>query len=119
VQVVEDADERAFLRSFLQELAEGPGDLLGARLLLALPQQRAERDRSGGIGGKGVELLQQLQHRPVADPLAVGEAAAAHDGRIEISQELVHEPRLAHPGRSQDGEQLAGAVCDRLLEGSP
>ena len=51
--------------------------------LVRLAEQRAERRRGRGIGRKRVELLQHLDHRPVGDPLAVGEAAAADDSRID------------------------------------
>ena len=37
-------------------------------------------------GGQHVELLQHLDDRPVGDPLAVGEAAAADDRRLDRGQ---------------------------------
>jgi hypothetical protein len=65
VHVVEDADERCAL---LEQLAEGPGDLLRRGGDLALAEQRPERRRRGRIGGKRVQLLEYLDHWPVGDP---------------------------------------------------
>ena len=76
LDVVEDADEGRLL---LEQLAERPRDLVGRRWPLRLTEQRAKRRRGRGIGRKDVELLQHFDHRPVGDPLAVGEAAAADD----------------------------------------
>ena len=52
------------------------------------PEQRADRRRGGLVRGQHVELLQHLDHRPVRDPLAVGQAAAADDRRVDRSQSL-------------------------------
>src|SRR5262249_12658072 len=56
--------------------------------------------------------------RPKRDPLAVGQAPASSDERTaaETAQGLLHEPRLPDAGDSEDGEELAGVVGDRLLE---
>ena len=81
LDVVEDDHERR--RLLLEQLAERPGDLLGGRRLLALAEQRADRRRGGPVGRQRVELLEHLDHRPVGDPLAVGEAAAADDPSVD------------------------------------
>ena len=92
LDVVEDDHERPLGRSLLQRLAEGPGDLLRRRRRLRLAQQRADRHRGGLVRGQHVELLQHLDDRPVRDPLAVGEAAAADDRRLDRGQKLGDEP---------------------------
>ena len=74
-------------------------------------------DASGPVVVAGRhELLDDLRHRPVADPLAVGEAAAADDGRVHAGEELLREPRLADAGRAEDREQVARAVADDVGE---
>ena len=45
----------------------------------ASPEQRPNRRRRFGVGRQHVELLQHLDHRPVGDSLAVGQAPPAHD----------------------------------------
>ena len=54
LDVVEQHDQRCLL---FQQLAEGPGDLLGARCRLALAQQRADRRGRRGVGGKDVSCF--------------------------------------------------------------
>ena len=46
-----------------------------------------------------VELLDDFDDRPVGDPLAVGQAAAADDARAGLGDQLGSEPRLAGPWR--------------------
>ena len=71
------------------------------------PSSERIADRSGLVRRQHVELLQHLDDRPVGDPLAVGEAAAADDRRLDRSQELRGEPRLADAGVADDRDQLA------------
>src|SRR5207247_5646 len=55
--------------------------------------------------------------RPVADPFAVRQAAAADYRRaVEGAQELVRESRLPHTGRAGDREEVAGPLCGRARE---
>ena len=107
LDVVQNDDKRSLRRSLLQRLAKGPGDLLGRRRRLALAEQRADRRRGVLVRGQLVELLQHLDDRPVRDPFAVGEAAAADDGRLDRGQELRGEPRLADTGVADDRHELA------------
>ena len=116
VQVVEQADKRLSLRLMLEELPETPCDLVGGGGRLGLSEQRLERSRGVALG-QCAELLQDLDDGPVGDPLAVGEAAATHDPRIEAPQELGCQARLPDAGRSENREELARAVFHRLLEG--
>ena len=85
----------------------------------ALAEQRADRHRGGLVRGQHVELLQHLDDRPVGDPLAVGKAAAAHDRRLDRSQELRDEPRLADAGIADDRDQLAALLGPHTLPGFP
>ena len=117
VDVVEHTDERSALGLLLEQLAEGPGDLLGRRALVRLSEQGLERGRSIRIVGQDVQLLQDFDHRPVRDPFAVREAAAANEQGLEVVQELLGEARLADAGRTQHGEQLARAVSLSSGEG--
>ena len=78
------------------------------------PTQGADRPAATGSGSRRRELLDHLDHRPVGDALAVGEAAAADDrAPSSESEELGDQPRLADAGRPEDREQLAGAVAER------
>ena len=84
------------------------------------PEQRADRHRGGLVRGPHVELLQHLDHRPVGDPLAVGRATTADHRRVDGSQDLRGEPRLADAGITDDRHQLATLLrpdtLPRLLE---
>lgn len=69
------------------------------------------------LGGISLELDRDLRDGEVADPLAVGDAAAHNDRRfLQTVEELGHEPRLADAGRSEDGEELASPVGDDVGE---
>ena len=105
VDVVEDHDERPIRGARLQELAEAPGDLLRRARRRLVAQDRRKRL---ALGLSRPELLHDLCHGPVADPLAVGEAPAGHDGgALEGPEELVREPRLPDSGRPEDREEVA------------
>ena len=67
--------------------------------------------------GSSVELLQHLDDRPVRDPLAVGEAAAADDRRLDRRQGLGDEPRLADAGLADDRHELAALLGLHALPG--
>ena len=77
------------------------------------PENGVERVGRNGIELESrpvrLELLQHLDHRPVGDPLPVGEAAPADDRRVRGREELRHQARLSHPRRPDDRDQLA--VC--------
>ena len=86
--------------------------------LLPLSQQAGDRPRRRRIGRPRIQLLEHLDHGPVRDPLAVGEAAAAHNRRrrADVREELRGESRLANARGAQDGDQLAGAVVAHARE---
>ncbi len=114
LNVVETDDER---RLRLEQLPEPPGDLVGACERLGLPEQRADRRRGVRVVGPRVKLLHDLDHRPVGDALAVGEAAAAHDACVDLRQRLRDEPRLAHAWIAHHGHELAARAGTRPVPG--
>ena len=85
------------------------------RRRLRLAEQRADRRRGGLVRGQHVELLQHLDDRPVGDPLAVGEAAAADDRRLDRRQSLRGQPGLADAGVADDRHQLAALLGPHAL----
>ena len=97
LDVVEDDDERRLLCSSSLRNAQA---ISSAEVpCLDLAEQRPDRGGRGRVVGQRVELLQHLDDRPVGDPLAVGEAAAADDARVDRGQRLRDEPRLADARR--------------------
>ena len=75
-----------------------------------LAEQRADRRRRGFVRRQQAELLQHLDDRPIRDPLPVGEAAAAEDGRLDRSEQLRGETGLAHAGIAGDRDELASLL---------
>ena len=82
------------------------------------PLAEQRRDRLGRAGrlGAGSALGRRRRAafttsttRPVGDPLAVGEAAARDDARVDASEELRHEPRLADTRRPEQRERARSA----------
>ena len=120
VDVVEHGDDRPLGRDRLEQLAKRPRDLVG-RGRAAVSENRGQRLRRNRIQLDSrpvrLELLQHLDHRPVGDPLAVGEAAAANGGRVRSGEELRHEARLPHPRRADDGHELAARAAAYALPG--
>ncbi len=80
------------------------------RRLRSSPSSERIAAAAASSGGSTSELLQHLDDRPVGDPLAVGEAAAADDRRLDRSQALRGEPRLADAGIADDRDQLAALL---------
>ena len=111
VHVVEDADERPLGGDRLEQLAEGPGDLLARGDQLLVAEKSTDRLRRGCIRLDCRELLDDLHDRPVGDALAVGQAAPADDECVERAEELGRQAGLADPGGPEDREQLAGTVA--------
>ena len=110
VEVVEDADHRPLPRLLLEQLAEGPRDLLRGRRRVRLPEERTERRARGVLRGQRAELFHDLDDRPVGDPVPVGQAAAAQDAGVHPGEELRDEPRL--PIRPARGP-WTGGTCLR------
>ena len=103
LDVVEDDDERS---GRLEQLAEGPGDLLTRRQDV-LAEERADGLRGLRLHLDVCQLLDDLDDRPVGDPLAVGKAAAANHAHPGLGDHLGRQPRLSDPGRPEHGHQLA------------
>ncbi len=121
LDVVEETDDRLLRGVGLEELAERPRDLVGCRGRVGLAEQPVERVADDLVDERGVvaELLHDLDHGPVGDALAVGEASPADDrGSFERLQELRDESRLAHARRPEHGEELTRAVAGDVLEGA-
>jgi hypothetical protein len=89
VQVVEDDYDRSLRSVLLEQLAKGPGDLLRRAGDGVGSENRGER--AARFAGRH-ELLDDLRHGPVADPLAVGETVAADDGCVHAGEELLGQP---------------------------
>ena len=108
VQVVEDHHDGPLGRPSLEQLAKGPRDLLRGASGGVVAEYRGERtDRLAGRD----ELLHDFGDRPVADPFAVGETAAADDRRVHAAEELLRESRLADARGAEDREEVARAVA--------
>src|SRR6266540_3829419 len=117
VNVLEDDDHGPPQGLLLEQLAERPGDLLRARPRFSLAEQRADRSGSRGGGGQHVELLHDLDDRPVRDSLPIGEAPATKDHRIDSSESLYSKARLADAGFGDDRDQLAALLPPNALPG--
>ena len=122
VDVVEDDHHRLVDSVRLQQLAKRPRDLVGGAGGGLVAEDRPECGIDAVSSAE--KLLHDLGDRPVANPFAVGEAAAAHDGGVlERAQELGHEARLPDARGAEHGEELAGALADdirqRVLEQVP
>ena len=106
-------DERPLRGDRLEQLAERPGDLLARGAQLPLAEQGADRRRARDrVAASLGQLLDDLDDRPVRDALAVGEAAAAHDGASSsAARNSADEARLADAGGAEDREELARALA--------
>src|SRR5205814_9737972 len=98
-----------------EQLAESPRDFLRRACLLRLPEQRAQGP-CGLPGWKRIECLENLDHGQVRDPVAVGEAAAAHHLRLDLDDELCYEPRFADARGAENREELARTIVHSLGE---
>ena len=111
VQVVPHDDERALARGLLEQTSHRERDLF-LRGDALVPEHDAERpcDARIELALLRPQLLHRLDERPVRDALAVGEAPAAHHGRVDPAQELRDEARLADAGDAEQREELAREV---------
>ncbi len=107
LQVVDDDDLRSLGGTRLEQPAERE---------LRLGRRRADH----GVG-LDTDRDEDLDERPVRDPLAVREAAAAQDvGRVaDALEEVGDEARLADAGRAEQREEPARAVGDGVLVVAP
>ena len=94
----------------------GPGFEQPPERELRLGRRRADH----GVG-LDADRDQDLDERPVGDPLAVREAAAAQDVRrvADALEEVGDEARLADPRGAEEREEPARAVGDRVLVVAP
>jgi hypothetical protein len=91
------------------------GALLEERTCRELRFRGRRADRRGRLDP---ELDEHLDERPVGDALAVGEGAAARDGRlaVHVLQEIGDEARLSDPGGTDQAEQATAGRRDHVLE---
>ena len=82
---------------------------------IRLAQERAHRRRRDRIRRQHRELLHDLHHRPVGDPVSVGQAAAPDDASLDRGERLRHQPRLAHAGVADHRHELAARLRLRAL----
>jgi hypothetical protein len=100
-----------------------PGDALADRPRIVLALNKGRELFPTRLGRVRVlepdSLPDRRDQRPIGDPLAVGQAGPTRDQRLvgHVAKKLTSEPRLAHAGRAENREQLAGAVAHGLLEG--
>jgi hypothetical protein len=94
--------------------------LLGGTGFQEPPKGELRLGRGSADDGVGLDpdRDEQLDERPVRNPLAVRKATATSDqGTIrDVLDELTDEARLPNTGHSDDGEQLARSVTERLFE---
>ena len=107
LQVVDNDDLRALRRPRLEHPPKGE---LRLRRRTSDDRIRLDADRD-----------QDLDERPVGDPLAVREAAGTEDVRhaADAFEEVADEARLADPRGAEQREQPAGAVGDGILVVAP
>ena len=112
VKVVDHDHERLRSATRLEQLPEGPRENLVRRAALGFAEQAEQRraaivpspSSSAAVGVVAEQLLEDLDDRPVRDPLPVGEAAALDDarsssrGRGTLTGGAISRPRPGRPG---------------------
>ena len=128
VHVLDAHDERRAGGERLEQPPHRPERLLAAERAVVAADRRSHAPgdplRVRLVGEQAVErlvaaeLLHELAERPVRDPLAVGEAAAAQHGRrpADLAEQLGREPRLADSGRPGDRAEQAAPFGQHALE---
>jgi hypothetical protein len=106
VDVLDDENERLLTGAPLERLPHRPEDLLGSSLGQHLGELLF-----------GACFTEDLDERPVGDPLAVRKAAARERRCVvEPRDELPREPRLADARRPGRGDEAAATLADRPVE---
>ena len=138
VDVVEDEDERTTACQSLEERAHRPEAFVRAAHVVGqadhLPEPLGDRvrllylvEQSGELGQarrcrvsivEVRDVADRLEHRPIGDPLAVRQTAAARDDgfRRNVVDELPNEARFPHARGTENREELTGTIRYRLLE---
>ena len=88
VDVVEDDDERSLGGCLLERLAERPRDLLRPSSRVSSRRAASGSPPRPPRRPAARRAAQHLDDRPVGDALAVGQAAAAHDPRVDRREQL-------------------------------
>ena len=115
VDVLEDHDDRSLSRNRLEQPQKREEDLLASDRGIAGDRVA---DRLGGRA-LGAGLTEDLAQGPERDPLAVRKAASGEDRRLtgHPPSQLLAQPRLADPGRTQDREQVDGPLRAHAVHG--
>ena len=137
MDVLDDEDERVLGGERLAELPGCPEELVEGEQFVGKAAQRGESPRDVGVPGAGLELradlgrcvlvadagrgAQDLDQRPERDAASVGQTAAAEHARrpLGVVDELLHEPRLPHPGLAEHCDEPRRASRHDILEGAP
>src|SRR5215471_10732418 len=114
LDLVEDDDQRRLL---LKQLAERPGDLVGAGRDLRLAQQGADRRCRNRIRRQHLQLFHDLDHRPIGDPLPVRQAAPTHDTSLDPGDRFPDQSGLADTGIADHRDQLAARSGEGPIPG--
>ena len=114
VDVVEDDDERGLL---FEQLPERPRDLVCGRLPVGLAEEGADGRISSGVGRRRLQILQDLDDRPVGNPLAVRKATTTNDSGLDPEKRLGDQARLADAGVADHRHQLARRTGASLRPG--
>src|SRR5262249_15025405 len=85
-------------------------DLIGVRPRFRLPEQGAKGGGRDRIGRTRVQLLENLDDRPVRDPLAVRKAAPVDDTRVKCANGFGYEASLSDARFADDSHELAAAA---------
>ena len=107
LEIIDHDDLGTFSRPRLEEPPEG--------------ELRLRRRRADDRLGIDPDRDQDLDERPVRDPLAVREAPSAQDVGIvaDALQEVRNEPRLPDAGWPEEREETARAVGNGILVVAP
>lgn len=138
MQIIEDDDQGTRSGNRFVRAADGPERLIACRHRLGHADQGREALANEASALTALQcggdlrsydlaivsfddacgLLDRLRYRPERDPLAIWEATTPQHHRVlpHETEELVDESRLPHAGGPQEREEVARAVCDRLLQ---
>ena len=107
LDVVEDADERRLL---LEQLAEGPGDLLGRRRPRRLPSRERSAAAASGSGGRPSSCFSTSTTGQYVIPSPYGRQRPRTIRASTAPSELRDEAGLADAGLADHGDQPAALL---------
>ena len=124
LDVVENEQHGPLTRKRLEQPAEGPVQLVAARVWLGATdglEEPAVHGLTVGLPHQDrieVEPADDLDERPVGDSVSVGQAAALEDVRIlaQRRDQFGSKARLADAGVAEDGDDTAGPFQHDLVD---